>query len=141
MLILLAQSLPPAAEEATGLAERLTKGGVPVIALTAAIIATMGAVYLFQKLLAKSAEFQELERGYRKTIEDKAAADRADYEKRLVDAKGEAKDRAVEVDKLQRERFAAEKESDATLAQAIRVLDANTKTLDRVERLIDGRKT
>jgi len=139
MLMLLAQSAP-APDEAIGWAERMSKGGVPVISLCVAIAAVVALMFMFRKLLEKSGEFQDLEKGYRKTIEDKAAVDKVDYEKRLVDAKVEARERAVEVDKLQRERFASEKESDATLAQAIRVLDANTKVLERVERQLNGGK-
>ena len=139
MLMLLAQSTPTP-DEAIGWAERMSKGGVPVISLCVAIAAVVALMFMFKKLLEKSGEFQDLEKGYRKTIEDKAAVDKVDYEKRLVDAKVEAKERAVEVDKLQRERFATEKESDATLAQAIRVLDANTKVLERVERQLNGGK-
>ena len=139
MLMLLAQSTPTP-DEAIGWAERMSKGGVPVISLCVAIAAVVALMFMFRKLLEKSGEFQDLEKGYRKTIEDKAAVDKVDYEKRLVDAKVEAKERAVEVDKLQRERFASEKESDATLAQAIRVLDANTKVLERVERQLNGGK-
>ena len=139
MLMLLAQSTPTP-DEAIGWAERMSKGGVPVISLCVAIAAVVALMFMFKKLLEKSGEFQDLEKGYRKTIEDKAAVDKVDYEKRLVDAKVEARERAVEVDKLQRERFASEKESDATLAQAIRVLDANTKVLERVERQLNGGK-
>lgn len=139
MLTLLAQSVPPTPDEAVGLAERMSKGGVPVIALCVAIAAVVGLLFLFKKLLEKSEEFKELEKHYRKTIEDKAAVDKVDYEKRLAEAKGEAKERASEIDKLMRERMQSEKESDATLAQAIRVLDANTKVLERVERHLDGK--
>ena len=136
-LFLLAQSAPITPDEGVGLAERMTKGGVSVIALSFAIAATVGVIYLFQKLLGKSAEFQDLERGYRKTIEDKAAVDKVDYEKRLVDSKGEAKERASEIDKLMRERMAADRESDATLAKAVLALEGNTKMLDKVEKQLE----
>jgi hypothetical protein len=101
----------------------------------------VGIVYLFQKLLAKSEEFKELERHYRKTIEDKATVDKVDYEKRLVDAKGEAKERASEIDKLMRERMAADRESDATLAKAVLALEGNTKQLDQVGKLLEEIKS
>jgi hypothetical protein len=141
MLMLLAQATPtPSPDEAIGWAERMSKGGVPVISLCVAIAAVVGLILLFKKLLEKSEEFKELEKHYRKTIEDKATVDKVDYEKRLLDAKTEAKERAVEIDRLMRERMQSEKESDATLAQAIRVLDANTKVLERVERHLDGKK-
>lgn len=140
MLMLLAQSAPPTPDEAIGWAERMSKGGVPVISLCVAIAAVVALMFMFKKLLEKSGEFQDLEKGYRKTIEDKAAVERVDYEKRLADAKLEAKERATEIDRLMRERMQAEKESDATLAQAIRVLDANTKVLERVERQLNGGK-
>lgn len=142
MLMLLAQATeagPITPDQAVGISERLSKGGVPVISLFFAIGAVIGMCFLFKKLLDKSDEFKELEKHYRKTIEDKAAVDKVDYEKRLLDAKTEAKERAVEIDRLMRERMQSEKESDATLAQAIRVLDANTKVLERVERHLDGK--
>ena len=137
ILILLAQGAPITPDEGVGLAERMTKGGVPVIALCVAIAATIGIIYLFQKLIGKSDEFKELEKGYRKTIEDKAAVDKVDYEKRLVDAKSEAKERATEIDRLMRERMAADRESDATLAKAILALEGNTKMLDEVRKQLD----
>jgi hypothetical protein len=137
--LLAQESLNPA--EAVGWAERLSKGGVPVISLFFAIGAIIGSIFIFKQLLLKAEEFKELEKGYRKTIEDKAALDKADYERRLDAAKTEAKERAAEIDRLMRERMQAEKESDATLAQAIRVLDANTKVMERVERFLDGRKS
>jgi hypothetical protein len=141
MTLLLAQAPPITPDEGVGLAERMTKGGVPVIALCVAIAATIGVVYLFQKLLAKSEEFKELERHYRKTIEDKATVDKVDYEKRLVDAKGEAKERASEIDKLMRERMASDRESDATLAKAVLALEGNTKQLDQVGKLLEEIKS
>lgn len=136
MLILLAQSVPEP-EAAIGWAERASKGGVAVICLVVAIAACVGVIFLLKKLLAKAEEFKDLEKSYRKTIEDKATADKADYDKRLEAAKGEAKERAGEVDKLMRERMAAERESDATLAKAVLVLEGNVKMLDKVERLLE----
>ena len=136
LILLLAQGVPTP-DEAAGLSERLTKGGVSVIALFFAIGAVVGMILLFRKLLEKSEEFKELEKGYRKTIEDKATVDKTDYEKRLTEAKVEAKERAVEIDKLMRERMVADRESDATLAKAILALEGNTKQLEKNERLLE----
>lgn len=135
---LLAQSAPTP-DEAVGLAERMSRGGVPVISLTVAIFAVVGVLLLFRKLLEKEEKNAALETTYRKDLEERHKQAITDAEKRVADAKQEAKDRAAEIDKLMRERMAAEKESDATLAQAIRVLDANTKVLERVERHLDGK--
>lgn len=137
MNLILAQSVPTP-DEAIGWAERMNKGGVPVIALCVAIAAVLAVVFLFKKLLEKEEKNTLLEATYRKDLEDRHKQALADAEKRVGEAKQEAKDRAAEVDKLMRERMAAEKESDATFAQAIRVLDANTKVLERVERFLDG---
>lgn len=137
MNLILAQSVPTP-DEAIGWAERMNKGGVPVIALCVAIASVLAVVFLFKKLLEKEEENTLLEATYRKDLEDRHKQALADAERRVSEAKQEAKDRAAEIDKLMRERMAAEKESDAIFAQAIRVLDANTKLLERVERFLDG---
>jgi len=134
---LLAQTPGPSPDEAIGWAEKMSKGGVAVICLVVAIAAVVALIFMFKKLLDKSDEFKELEKGYRKTIEDKADKDAVAAEKRLSDAKVEAdksKDREMT---LMKDRLQAEKESDATLAQAIRVIENNTRFAEKVDRKLD----
>lgn len=127
MLWILAQTPPMDADHAVGLLERLTRGGVPLICLAVALLAVIGLVLQYRANAA-------LEQKYREDLENRAKESAKDAPTRLADAKQDAKDRAAEVDKLMRERMAAEKESDATLAQAVRVIEANTKMLERVEK-------
>lgn len=123
--LLLAQSTDP--EKHIGSLERVIAGGVPLICLVVAVAAVVAAVLQYKKNA-------ELEAKYREDLENRAKVTVADAEKRLSDTKHEAKERAVEVDKLMRERMAAEKESDATLAHAVRIIEANTKLMERFER-------
>lgn len=139
IVLILADGASP--DTAIGWAERLNKGGVPVIALVVAIAAVVGMLYLFKRLLDEQKERANLEQTYRKDLEGRHNQAIADAEKRLEAAKGEAKERAAEVKELMRERMAAEKESDATLAQAVRVIEANTKILERSERYLDRRES
>jgi hypothetical protein len=127
MFWILAQTPPVTPDQAVGLLERLTRGGVPLICLAVAALAVVAAVLQYRANAA-------LEQKYREDLEQRAKKSSEDADKRLAEAKQDAKDRAAEVDKLMRERMAAEKESDATLAQAVRVIETNTKLLERVEK-------
>jgi uncharacterized protein HemX len=125
-LLLLAQDAPDA-EKTVGTIERVIAGGVPLICLVVAVAAVVAAVLQYKKNA-------DLETKYREDLENRAKVTVSDAEKRLTDAKNDAKERAVEVDRLMRERLTAEKESDATLAQAVRIIEANTKLMERIER-------
>jgi len=127
MSFILAQTPPVDPEQAVGLLERLTKGGVPLICLAVALAAVIGIVLQYRKNAA-------LEQKYREDLEDRANQSAENAEKRLAEAKQDAKDRAAEVDKLMRENMALQKESDTTLAQAVRIIETNTKILERVEK-------
>jgi hypothetical protein len=135
--LLLAQAAPIQPDEAIGWAERMSKGGVPVISLCVAIAATIGAILLFKKLLEKEEKNTALETTYRTDLEKRHAQAVADAEKRVTEAKTEAKERAAEIDKIMRERMAVERESDATLAKAVLALEGNTKQLEKVDRLLE----
>lgn len=124
--LLLAQSLPDP-DKTIGWLEQLIAGGVPLICLAVAVVAAVAAIHQYRKNA-------DLETKYREDLENRAKLAVSDAEKRLNEAKADAKERATEVDKLMRERLAAEKESDATLAQAVRVVEANTKLMERLER-------
>jgi hypothetical protein len=124
--LLLAQSLPDP-DKTIGWLEQLIAGGVPLICLAVAVVAAVAATHQYRKNA-------DLETKYRGDLENRAKLAVSDAEKRLNEAKADAKERATEVDKLMRERLAAEKESDATLAQAVRVVEANTKLMERLER-------
>jgi hypothetical protein len=137
-VFLLAEGNGGSPDEAIGWAEKMTKGGVPVIALVVAIAAVVALIFIFRKLLDKSEEFKELEKGYRASIESKASQDRADGENRLKEAKLEADKRADREMSLMKERLAAEKESDATLAQAVHVIERVIQGLEKVERKLDS---
>jgi hypothetical protein len=153
MLSLLAQTAADA-DKTISVLERLTKGGVPLICLAIAVAACVLAYWQMKLRMDSEREKTELEKQYRQNIEDRAKQDKADAEKRLTDAKQDAKDRAVETDKLMRERMGIEKESDATLAQAVAMIEAdekalssgrdalakNTAVLDRIERLLTERR-
>jgi len=139
LVLILADGTSP--DDAIGWAERLNKGGVPVIALVVAIAAVIGLLYLFKRLLDEQKERANLELTYRKDLEERHKQAISDAEKRLEAAKNEAKERAAEVKELMRERMQAEKESDATLAQAVRVIEANTKIMERTERHLDRRES
>jgi len=127
--LLLAQSAEP--EKAIGWLERILAGGVPLICLAAAAVFGVAAFLMYKKNMA-------LEVSYRKDLAARATQEKVDAEKRLTDAKQDAKDRAVEVDKLMRERLAAEKESDATLAHAVHVIEANARLMGRLERKLES---
>lgn len=128
-LLLLAQDgVDP--DKTVGTLERIIDGGVPLICLAVAVVAVIGAVMQYRKNA-------ELETKYREDLENRAKQEKEDAEKRLAEAKQDAKDRAQEVDKLMRERLSAEKESDATLAHAVRVIEHCAKLMERLERKLE----
>jgi len=127
--LLLAQAAEP--EKAIGWLERILQGGVPLICLAAAAVFGVAAFLMYKKNMT-------LELAYRDDLADRARQEKIDAQKRLDDAKQDAKDRAVEVDKLMRERYAAEKESDATLAHAVHIIEANAKLMERLERKLES---
>jgi len=135
--IMLAQEGAPKPDEAIGWAERMSKGGVPVICLTVAIAAVVGLVIVFKMLLNKSDKFTDLEKTYRENIENDRKQDKIDYENRLKAAEAAADKREQEKMAMMKERLQAEKESDATLAQAIHVIEADTKLADKVDKKLD----
>jgi len=126
--LLLADADP---EKTVGLLERILAGGVPLICLCVAVACAIAAVLQYKKN-------HKLELDYRGDLANRAKQEKADSEKRLGDAKTEAKERAIEVDKLMRERLAAEKDSDATLAHAVRIIEANAKLMGRLERKLES---
>jgi len=127
--MLLAQASEP--DKAIGWLERILQGGVPLICLAAAAVFGVAAVVIYKKKM-------ELEVAYRDDLAERAKQEKVDADKRLTDAKQDAKDRAVEVDKLMRERLASEKESDATLAHAVHVIEANARLMERLERKLES---
>ena len=130
LILLLAQSeVDP--DKTVGTLERILEGGVPLICLVIAVVACVAAVLQYKKNHA-------LEVAYRNDLADRAKQATDDAEKRLGEVKREAKERAAEVDKLMRERMAVEKESDATLAQAVRVIEHCAKLMERLERKLES---
>ena len=125
IILLLAQAAPTP-DETIGWLERILKGGVPLICLAIAVLACAAAIVQYKKN-------HKLEVVYREDLAERAKQANTDAEKRLDEAKREAKERAVEVDKLMRERLAAEKESDATLAHAVHMIEASAKVMERLE--------
>jgi len=128
-LLFLAQSADP--EVTVGTLERILAGGVPLICLAIAVIFGAAGVLQYKKN-------HQLELDYRTDLLKRAKQEKEDAAARLTDAKTEAKDRAAEVEKLMRERMAAEKESDATLAHAVHVIEANAKLMARLERKLES---
>lgn len=127
--LLLAQTVDP--EKAIGWADTLAQAGVAVICLVIAGLA-LWALWVEKK------KNTSLELAYRKDLADRAEQAKADAEKRLLEAKKEARERAEVVDKLMRERMAVEKESDATLAHAVHMIEAATKVMERLERKLEA---
>lgn len=127
--LLLAESTD--AEQTVGTLERVLEGGVPLICLAIAIVFGIAAFLMYKKNMA-------LEITYRDDLAERAKQEKIDAGKRLDDSKQDAKDRATEVDKLMRERMKAEKESDATLAHAVHIIEANAKVMERLERKLES---
>jgi len=128
-LLLAQESIDP--DKTIGWLERLLKGGVPLICLAIAVVMAVAAFLIYKKKL-------ELELIYRNDLANRAKKAEDDSERRLDEAKREAKERAVEIDKLMCERLASEKESDATLAHAVHVIEANAKLMERLERKLES---
>jgi len=126
--LLLAQDVQP--DQAIGWLQTILDGGVPLICLAAAGIFGYAAY-------VQSKKNMQLELDYRNDLAERAKQEKVDSDKRLVDSKQDAKDRAVEVDKLMRERMKAEKDSDATLAHAVHIIEANAKLMERLERKME----
>jgi len=127
--LLLAQDVQP--DQAIGWLQTILDGGVPLICLAAAGIFGYAAY-------VQSKKNMQLELDYRNDLAERAKQEKLDADKRLADAKIDAKDRAIEVDKLMRERMSAEKESDATLAHAVHIIEANAKLMERLERKMES---
>ena len=128
-MLLAQESIDP--DKTIGWLERLLKGGVPLICLAIAVVMAVAAFLIYKKKL-------ELELIYRNDLANRAKKAEDDSERRLDEAKREAKERAVEIDKLMCERLASEKESDATLAHAVHVIEANAKLMERLERKLES---
>lgn len=129
--LLLAQSAEVNPDKTIGWLERLINGGVPLICLAIAVIFGGIAFWLYKKNV-------KLELDYRTDLLNRAKQEKVDADKRLAEAKDEAKERAAEYDKLMRERLAAEKDSDATLAHAVRVIEHCAKLMERIERKLES---
>lgn len=129
-LVILAQTAIDPDKTVSAL-ERVLAGGVPLITLVVAVVSVAGLIWQYRKNA-------DLETKYRSDLEDRAKQEKLDSEKRLSDAKLEAKERAQEVDKLMRERLTAEKESDVTLANAVKVIEHCAKLMERLERKLEG---
>ena len=114
-------------ERAIGWLQTILDGGVPLICLAVAAVALYVAYLQHKKNV-------ELELAYRNDLIQRAKQEKDDADKRLGEAKDDAKERAAEIDKLMRERLSAEKESDATLAHAVHIVEANAKLMERLER-------
>jgi len=114
-----------------GWLQTIINGGVPLICLSIAAVSGYFTWTQHKKNV-------ELELTYRNDLAARAKQEKAEADQRLTDAKQDAKDRAAEVDKLMRERMAAEKESDATLAHAVHIIEANAKVMDRLERKLES---
>lgn len=127
--LLLAQSADP--DKAIGWLQTILDGGVPLICLAVAAVALYVAYLQHKKNL-------DLELAYRTDLANRAKQEKERADKRLEETKREAKERAAEVDKLMRERLAAEKESDATLAHAVHIIEANAKIMERLERKMES---
>lgn len=118
-------------DKTIGTLQTILNGGVPLICLVAAFVFGAAAFLMYKKNMA-------LELTYRDDLADRAKQEKLDADKRLDDAKQGAKERAQEIDKLMRERMAAEKDSDATLAHAVHIIEANTKLMERVARKLEN---
>jgi hypothetical protein len=113
-LFMLAQTEKP--EDTAGLAERLNKGGVPVISLFFALAFAAVAVYLFKQLQKANEK-----------AETKAEKDKTDAENRVKEAKTDGDKKEGEKILLMKERFASEKE----------VIEENTRFTERVDKKLD----
>ena len=136
--LLLAQTATPDPDKSVGTLERLISGGVPLICL--AIAAVMGVLAYWQMRLRMESEKEksELEKVYREKAEVREKQLSLDADKRLSDTKldaDKARDREMG---MMKEQMSAQKESDATLAQAVRVIEANSKLLERLDRKLGG---
>jgi regulator of protease activity HflC (stomatin/prohibitin superfamily) len=93
----------------------------------AALVFALAAAFQYKKNA-------DLEASYRADLDARAKKAEADAEKRMADAKAEAdkiRDREMT---LMKDRLSAEKESDATLAAAVRMIDKCGTVMERVER-------
>lgn len=129
--------LAQAPDQALDWAEKAKHLGFSGICLLAAVIALFVAYWQFNLRLNSEKEKAELERSYRSDLDARAKQEKLDAEKRLAEAKSDAERHAKKHEDLLRERMAAEKESDATLAHTVRVIEAITKVMDRVDRKLD----
>lgn len=136
-MFLLAEEPTVSPEQAVGLLERLTKGGVPLICLAVAVVACAAAWWALKKWIKSEREKADLEKTYRLALEAQAKQDKVDAAAQLAEAKREAEARRQENEKLFRERMAVEKESAETLAHAVQMVEACGRTLERVERRLD----
>lgn len=130
---LLAQTPGPGPDDAIGWAEKASKGGVAFLSILVAIGCIAAVIFMFKKLLDQKDSFTELEKNYRGSIQDQAKQDKTDAENRLKAAEASAEKREGDKLALMKERLQAEKESDATLAQAIHVIENNTRFAEKVD--------
>lgn len=132
---LLAQTIQPT--DALDWAERAKHLGFAGLCLLVGIVGLIVAYWQVRLRLESEKDKAELEKSYRQDLEARARQALADTDRRLADVKHEAEKHANKHEELLRERMAAEKESDATLAHAVRVIEANTKILERVDRRLE----
>jgi hypothetical protein len=135
MFLLAEDTVSP--EQAVGLLEKLTKGGVPLICLVVACVACFVAWWALKQRLESEKQRTELEKTYRENIEARAKQDKIDATAQLAEAKREAEARRQENEKLLRERIAADKDNGETLSHAVQMIEACGRTLERVERRMD----
>lgn len=126
LMLLLAQAVPDP-DKAVGWGERVIAGGVPLICLMVAIVAAFAAAFQYKKNA-------DLEASYRVDLDNRAKKAESDAETRLAAAKADADKARDREMTLMKERLTAEKESDATLAAAVRMIEKCGATLERVER-------
>lgn len=129
--LLLAQEQAVDPGKTIGWLQTVIDGGVPLICLVAAAVFGWVAWKQHDKNV-------KLELAYRSDLTKRAEQEKERADKRLEEAKRDAKERAAEVDKLMRERLASEKDSDATLAHAVHVIEAAAKVMERIERKLEN---
>lgn len=129
MFHLLAQTAVEA-DKGLGLLKTVLAGGVPLICLVIAVAAVGAAIYQYRSNA-------KLEESYRSDLDARAKKAEADADKRLTEAKAEAKLHAGEIEKLNDKLRNEAKDQDVTIAAATRMLERCAEVMGRVERKLD----
>lgn len=129
VVLVLAQSAADA-HQGVGLLERIAAGGVPLICLVIAAVSTVGTIYQYRRNVV-------LEQRYSDSLAKMLLEQKDEAARRLAEAKAEAKTASDKVESLMRERAQVERESDATLAAAVRTLERVAAVVERCERALE----